>query len=239
MEIGYMRNDGFFVLDPKEDFYDDLKALFAEPVDGELEQPSISSVGPFKNIEGKKIGTRSLHIKSKKTVQRLELQVPKKDGICTGKRRYLGPGCLVTERPMQRAIKSEDHGWASTSWLGCYDNDDFILVWLRRRLDPRDGMIFLLILRPVYAVWLLDCFDSNFYLPYSNLRFSIKLYSTDIPHLDGFDGNSFYFTTDTIPLLGKLPLNGKLLSVWLQQYLRAKRPYRTWWFGDRATKAKG
>ena len=102
-------NDGVFVLDPKEDYYDDFEALFAEPADEDLKQPSVSYVGPFKHVEDKRIGTRSLDIKSKKTMQRLELQVSKKEGIYTKKRRYLGPGCLVIERPMQKAMKSKDH----------------------------------------------------------------------------------------------------------------------------------
>lgn len=104
-------NDGVFVLDPKENYYDNFEALFAKPADEDLNQPSVSYFGPFKYVEDKKIGIRSLDIKSKKTVQRLELQVPKKDGICTERRRHLGPaGCLVIGRPMQKAMKSEDHG---------------------------------------------------------------------------------------------------------------------------------
>ena len=52
-----------------EDVYENLEALFAEPVGEDLEQPSISSVGPFKNAEGTKIDTRSLNIKSIRTVR--------------------------------------------------------------------------------------------------------------------------------------------------------------------------
>ena len=66
------------VSDPTEDFYDNLEALFADckPVDGDLVQLRVSSVEPFKHVEGTRIGTRSLDIKSKKTVKRLESQAP-------------------------------------------------------------------------------------------------------------------------------------------------------------------
>ena len=64
----------------------------------------------LEHVKSTRVGTRSLNIKSKKTVQRLELQTPKKDGICIEKRRYLGPGCLVVGRLRQKAVKSEDHG---------------------------------------------------------------------------------------------------------------------------------
>ena len=43
-------------------------------------------------------------------MQRLEPQAPKKDDIGTEKGWYPGPGGLVIGRPMQKAIKSEDHG---------------------------------------------------------------------------------------------------------------------------------
>ena len=98
------------VSDPTEDFYENLEALFAEPVDKDLVQLRVSSVEPFEHVEGTRTGTRSLYIKSKKTMQRLGVQAPKKDGIGTEKGRYLGPGCLVIWRPKQKAIKSEDHG---------------------------------------------------------------------------------------------------------------------------------
>lgn len=109
-ELSLSDNSCILVSDPNEDVYENLEALFAESVGENLEQPSVSSVGPFNHVEGTRTGTRSLDIKSKKTVQRLELQVPKKDDISTEKRRYLGPGCcLVIERPRKKPMKSEDH----------------------------------------------------------------------------------------------------------------------------------
>lgn len=99
-------------MDPNEDFYDEFKALFSEPVD-EYKDLVHHRVGPselLEHVKSTRIGTRSLDIKSKKTVQRLELQTPKKNGICIEKRRYLGLGYLVVGRLRQKAVKSEDHG---------------------------------------------------------------------------------------------------------------------------------
>lgn len=73
-------------------------------------QLRVSPVEPFKHVKGTRIGTQSLDINSKKTVQRLESQAPNKDGIGTEKGRYPGPGGLVIEWLIQKAIKSEDHG---------------------------------------------------------------------------------------------------------------------------------
>ena len=64
-------------------------------------QLRVSSVEPFEHVEGTRIGTQSLDINSEKTVQRSELQAPKKDGIGTEKGRYPGPGCMVIGRPRQ------------------------------------------------------------------------------------------------------------------------------------------
>ena len=109
-ELSLSDNACILVSDPTEDVYENLEALFAEPVDEDLEQPSISSVGPFKHAEGTRIDTRSLNIKSIRTVRKLEPQAPKKDGIGIEKGRYLGLGCLEIGRPRQRTAKAEDHG---------------------------------------------------------------------------------------------------------------------------------
>lgn len=99
-------------MDLNKDFYDDFKALFSEPVD-KYKNLVYHRIGPSKLLERVKsirIDTQSLDIKSKKTVQELKLQTPKKDVIFIEKRRYLGPGCLLVGRLKQRAVKSEDHG---------------------------------------------------------------------------------------------------------------------------------
>lgn len=94
---------------PTEDFYEDLEALYAEAMDEDLLQLHVRSVVPFQHVEGSRIGTQSLDIKSKETVQILKPQAPKKNGIGTEKKRYPGPGGLVIGRPVQKATKSEDH----------------------------------------------------------------------------------------------------------------------------------
>ena len=109
-EVNSGDNDCVLVSNPNKDFYENLEALFADPVDEDLVQLRVSSVELFEHVEGTRIGTRSLDIKSKKTVQRLELQAPKKDGVGTEKGRYPGLGGLVIGRLIQKAIKSEDHG---------------------------------------------------------------------------------------------------------------------------------
>ncbi len=85
------------VLDPNKDFYDDFKALFSEPMDEykDLMHYRIGLSELLERVKSTRIGTQSLDIKNEKTVQRLELQTPKQDGIYIEKRRYLRPGCLV------------------------------------------------------------------------------------------------------------------------------------------------
>ena len=103
-------NNCVLVPNSDEDFYDDLEALSAEPLDEDLEQLRVNSVEPFEHVESTRISTQSLNIKSKKTVERLEPQAPKKDGIFTENGRSPGLDCLVIGRPRRKAIKSEDHG---------------------------------------------------------------------------------------------------------------------------------
>ncbi len=91
-------NACILVSDPIEDVYENLEALFAKPVDKDLEQPSISSVGPLKHVEGTRIGTQSFNIKNTRIVRKLEPQAPKIDGIGIEKGRFLGIGCLVIGR---------------------------------------------------------------------------------------------------------------------------------------------
>lgn len=79
-------DDCVLVPDPADDFYENLGALFVDykPVDEDLVQlhvSRISAIEPLKHVEGIRIGTRRLNIKSKKTVQRLDPQAPKKNGI--------------------------------------------------------------------------------------------------------------------------------------------------------------
>ena len=105
------------VSNPNEDFYDDLKALSSEPVGEDLEQLRVSSVELFEHVEGTRIGTRSLDIKSKKTVQRLEPQAPKKDGIGIEKGRYPGPGCLVIDRAAKTEGYKKRRSWLSGTYL--------------------------------------------------------------------------------------------------------------------------
>ena len=109
-ELSLSDNPCILVSDPTEDVYEKLEALFAEPVDEDLEQPSVMSVGPFKHAEGTRIGTQSLNIKSTRTVRKLEPQAPKKDGIGIEKGRCLGLDCLVIERLRQKTMKNKDHG---------------------------------------------------------------------------------------------------------------------------------
>lgn len=66
-------NDVVFVLNPKKDYYNNFKALFVEPADKDLKQPSVNYVRLFKYVKDKWIATQSLDIKDKKAVQRLEL----------------------------------------------------------------------------------------------------------------------------------------------------------------------
>ena len=109
-KLSLSNNICILVSDSTEDVDENLEALFAESVDEDLEQPSISSVGPFKHAEDIRIDTRSLSIKSKRTVRNLEPQAPKKDGIGIEKGRYLGLSCLEIGRLRQRAAKTKDHG---------------------------------------------------------------------------------------------------------------------------------
>ena len=110
-EVSSSNNASILVSDPTEDFYENMEAMFAEPVDKDedLVQLRVGSPEPFEHIEGTRIGTQGLDIKSKNIMQRLELQAPKKDGKGTGKGRYPRPSCIVLERPRQNATKSEDH----------------------------------------------------------------------------------------------------------------------------------
>ena len=105
-------NDCVLVLDPNKDFYDDFEVLFSEPVDKykNLIHHRISPIELLEHVKSTRVGTQNLDIKSKKTVQRLELQTPKKDEIWIKKRQYLGPGCLMIGRLRQKARKSKDHG---------------------------------------------------------------------------------------------------------------------------------
>lgn len=68
-------NDCVLVLDPNDNFYNNFKALFAEPVD-KYKDLVHHCAGPrefFERVESTKISTQSLDIKNKKTIQRLEL----------------------------------------------------------------------------------------------------------------------------------------------------------------------
>lgn len=82
-------NDIVFVLNLKKDYYNNFKALFVEPADKNLKQPSVSYVRLFKYVKDKRIATQSLDIKDKKVMQRLGLQVLKKKNICREKQQYL------------------------------------------------------------------------------------------------------------------------------------------------------
>lgn len=66
-------NDCVLVMNPNEDFYDDFKALFAEPVDKDLVHRHVGFCEPLEHVEGTRVGTQSFDIKSKKIVQRSEL----------------------------------------------------------------------------------------------------------------------------------------------------------------------
>lgn len=108
-----LSNDAsILVSDPIEDFYENTEALFAKSVDEDedLAQLRVGFLEPYEYIEGTKIGIQGLHIKSKMMIQRLKLQAPKKNGIGIRKWRYPGPGGLVIGRPIQKVMKSEDHG---------------------------------------------------------------------------------------------------------------------------------
>lgn len=61
-------NDGIFVLDLKEDYYNNFQALFAKYIDEDWKQLSISYIGHFKHVEDKRIDIQSLDIKNKKTI---------------------------------------------------------------------------------------------------------------------------------------------------------------------------
>lgn len=107
-EMSSSDNTCILVSDPTEDVYEDLEVLFAdcEPMDEDLVQPRISTVEPFKHVEG----TRKLDIKCKKSVHGLEPQTLKNIHIVTEEKRHPGPDCLVIERPTQKARESEDYG---------------------------------------------------------------------------------------------------------------------------------
>ncbi len=69
-------NACIFFSGPNEDFYENLEALFDEPVDEDGVQLFASSLEPFAYTEATRIGTSSQDIKSKNKVQRLKLQAP-------------------------------------------------------------------------------------------------------------------------------------------------------------------
>lgn len=118
----------------------------------------LSLLGMF---EGTRIGTRRRDIKGKKKLQRLETQAPKKDGIGIAKGRYPGPGGSVIRRPMQRAIKNEDHGWEIYWFLFLAWRQ--ALIWL----DPFDSdfLLYKYAWRDFHYWELgLDCLDGDFLL---------------------------------------------------------------------------
>lgn len=95
-----------------------LDASFVDcgPIDEELVQLRVSSVGIVESFRHTaagtpqaQIGTRRLDIKNTNTVRRLEPWAFKEAGISIAEGGFLRPVGLVVRRPMQRAMKSEDH----------------------------------------------------------------------------------------------------------------------------------
>lgn len=85
-------------------------------MDEEVVQLRVSSVGIVESFRHTaagtpqaQIGTRRLDIKNTNTVRRLEPWAFKEAGISIAEGRFLRPVDLVVRRPMQRAMKSEDH----------------------------------------------------------------------------------------------------------------------------------
>lgn len=111
-EMSLSNDASILVSDPIEDFYENMEALFAKSVDEDedLAQLRVGFLEPCEHVEDTRIGTQGLYIKSKMMIQRLKLQAPKKNGIGIRKWRYPGPGGLVIGRPIQKVMKSEDHG---------------------------------------------------------------------------------------------------------------------------------
>lgn len=104
-------NNYILVLDSNDNFCNDFGAMFVKLVNKykDLVHHYVSPHKLFEHVEGREIGIPSLDIKTKKTVWRLELQILKKDDICTKNRWYLGHGHLVMEQLMQKVMKSKDH----------------------------------------------------------------------------------------------------------------------------------
>ncbi len=72
-EVSLSNDACILISGPTEDFYENLEALFAKPVDEGLVQLRARFFELFAHVEGTIIGTPSLDIKSKNTMQRLEL----------------------------------------------------------------------------------------------------------------------------------------------------------------------
>lgn len=97
------------VSDLIENFYKNLEALFSKHVDKDLVKHSISFLELFAYIEGTRLGTPSMDIKSKKTMWRLEPQVLRNNCIDLKKRRFPRLSSLVIRWPMKKARKCKDH----------------------------------------------------------------------------------------------------------------------------------
>lgn len=111
-ELSLSEDASILISDPTEDLYENIEAFFAEPVDEykDLVHHFVGFREPLEHVKDTRVGTQSLDINNKKTLERLEPQAPQKDGIGIGKGRYPGLGYLEIGRSRQGATKAEDHG---------------------------------------------------------------------------------------------------------------------------------